>query len=178
MKEHIAFKIFKREREEYFPLYQTFLTAQHMSRTVPNGPKFSVYNFGEFCSGTKQVLRSILGVNGVPLSYVIRNIKCRLRNSALSCFTRDKKIYWKAPLNGANFEADNHRVWMYLLQRCRNTPGLIRIQRYKNNGREVWSALCRNHGVVDIEPPDDTTYKDDDYTYIIHHLPIYSDKYN
>ena len=89
-----------------------------MSRTVPNGPKFSVNNFDEYYSETKQVLRSILGVGGVPLSYVIRNMKCRPRNSALSGFTRDTKIYWKAPLVGANFEADNHRVWMYLLQRC------------------------------------------------------------
>ena len=56
MKEHIAFNIFEREREEYFPLYQTFLTAQHMSCTVPNGPKFSVNNFDKFYSGTKQVL--------------------------------------------------------------------------------------------------------------------------
>ena len=37
--------------------------------------------------------------------------------------------------------------------------------------------MCRNHGVVDIEPPDDTTYEDDAYTYIDHHLPIYSDIY-
>ena len=88
-----------------------------------------------------------------------------------------KKIYWKAPLNGANFEANNHQVWMYLLQQCRDTPGLIRIQRYIDNGREAWSALCRNHSVVDTEPPDDTTYEDDNYTYIIHHLPIYSDIY-
>ena len=89
-----------------------------MSRTVPNGPKFSVYNFGEFYSGSKQVLRSILGVGGVPLSYVIQNMKCRPRNSALHGFTRSKEIYWKAPLVGANFEADYYRVWMYLLQRC------------------------------------------------------------
>ena len=67
---------------------------------------------------------------------------------------------------------------MYLLQRCRDTPGLIRIQRYVDNGRAAWEALCRNHGVVDIEPPDYTTYEDDNYTYIIHHLPIYSDIYN
>ena len=51
MKEHIAFKIFKQERDEYFPLYQAFLTAQHMNSTVPNGPKFSINNFNEFYSG-------------------------------------------------------------------------------------------------------------------------------
>ena len=110
MKEHISSKIFKRERNEYLSLYQAFLTAQHISRTLPNGPKLSVYNFDKFYSGTKQVLRSILGVGGVPLSYVIQNVKCRPRNSALSGFTCDKKIYWKASLNGANFEADNHQV--------------------------------------------------------------------
>ena len=81
-----------------------------MSRTLPNGPKFSVYNFGEFYSGTKQVLQSILGVGGVPPSYVIQNMKSRPRNPVLCNLARDKKIYWKAPLNGANFRAGNHQV--------------------------------------------------------------------
>ena len=93
MKEHISSTIFRRERNEYFPLYQAFLTSQQMSRTLPNGPMFSVYNFNEFYSGTKQVLRSILGVGGVPLSYVIRNMKSRPRNPVLNNLTSDKKIY-------------------------------------------------------------------------------------
>ena len=68
MKEHKDATIFRRERNEYLRLYQAFLTAQQMSRTLPTGPKFSVNNFDEFYSGT---LRSILGVDGVPFSYVI-----------------------------------------------------------------------------------------------------------
>ena len=103
MEEHIAFKIFKRKREEYCPLYQTFLTAQHMSCTVPNGLKFSIDNFDEFCLGTKQVLRSILGVGGVPLSYVIQNIKCRPRNSTLSGFTCDKKDLLESTIEWCQF---------------------------------------------------------------------------
>ena len=128
MKEHKDSTIFRRGRNEYLPLYQTFLTAQHMSRTLPNRPKFSVYNFSEFYSGEKQVLPSILGVGGLPLSYVIQSMKSRPRNPVLNNLSCDKKICWRAPLNGANFWADNHQVWMYLLQRCRDTPGLIQIQ--------------------------------------------------
>ena len=178
MKEHKDATVFRREKDDYLLLYQTFLTAQHMSRTLPNGPMFSVHNFDAFYSGTKQVFQSILGVGGVPLSYVIQDMKNRPKHSVIENLPRDKKIYWRASFHGADFRADNHRVWMYLLQRCRDTPGLIRIQRYVDNGRAAWEALLRNHGIVDTEPPDYTTYEDGNYTYIIHHLPIYSDIYD
>ena len=81
---------------------------------------------------------------------------------------------------GAAFNADNRRVWTYLLHRCSNTPGWIRIQRYRatSNGREAWLALCRNHGVDNIEPPDEPSYEDDDYIYVNHKNPVYLDVYD
>ena len=178
MKENITSNVFRKEREQYFPLYQTFFIAQNTSRTIPNGSKSSMNDYDEFNSGTKQVLQSALGVGGGPLSYVIQSIKVRPRNSTLCSSTRRAKIYWKAPLVGAVFNTDNRCIWAYLLQRYQDTPGWIRIQRYRDNGRESWLALCRNHGVDDIEPPDDTPYEDDDYIYINHKLLIYFDVYD
>ena len=137
-------------------------------------------DYDEFNLGTKQVLKSVLGSVGAPLSYVIQNSKVSPRSSILCSSTRCTKIYWKAPLVGAVFNADNRRGWTYLLHRCRNTPGWIRIQRYRDtsNGREAWLALCLNHGVDDTELPDDPSYEDDDYIYINHKPPIYVDVYN
>ena len=81
---------------------------------------------------------------------------------------------------GAAFDADNLRVWTYLLHRCSNTPGWIRIQRYRttSNGRETWLALCRNHGVDNIEPPDEPSYEDDNNIYVNHKNPVYQDVYD
>ena len=179
MKERITSNNFKQEIIQYFPIYQTFLTAQNTSCIMPNGPKFSVNGYDEFNSGTKQVLQSVLGSGGAPLSYVIRNMKCRPRNSALRLSTRCNKIYWKAPLCGAVYNADNLCVLTYLLRQCRNTPGWVWIQQYRTagNGIEIWLALCRNHGVNDIESPGDPSYENDDYIYINHKLPIYIDVY-
>ena len=178
MKENFTSEDFKQEIQQYFPLYQTFLTAQSTSHTIPNGPKFSVNGFTEFKLGTIKILQSVLGDGGAPLSYVIRNNKDRPHITRDN--TRRTKIYWKAPMRGLVFDADNRRVWTYLLQQCQDTPGWIRIQRYRDtsNGREAWLALCRNHGFENKEPPDDPSYEDDDYTYINHKLPIYRDVYD
>ena len=179
MKENwIDSRDFEREIQQYFPIYQTFLIAQSTRHIIPNGPKFSVNDFTEFSLGTKEILQSVLGNGGAPLSYVIRNDKVRPRFTCDT--TRRTKIYWKAPMRGPVFDADNRRVWRYLLQRCQDTPGWIRIQRYRDtsNGREAWLALCHNHGFENKEPPDDPSYEDDDYTYINHKLPIYIDVYD
>ena len=123
MKEDFTSNDFGQEIEQYFPLYQTFLIAQSTSHTISNGPKFSVNDYNEFNLGTKQVLQSVLGSGGAPLSYVIQNIKVRPMNSTLRGSRRRAKTYWKAPLVGAVFNADNCPVWMYLIQRYQNTPG-------------------------------------------------------
>ena len=182
MKEYFTSNDFKREIQQYFTIYQDFLTAKSMSHTIPIGPKFSVDGWYEFSLGTERILQSILGDGGAPLSHVIRNNKVRPHisgdNTRNRHIPRSTKIYWKAPMRGTVFDADNRRVWTYLLQQCQDTPGLIRIQRYRNDGREAWLALCRNHGVENNEPPDDPSYEDDDYTYINHKLRIYKDIYD
>ena len=113
MKENFTSNDFKQEIQQYFPLYQTFLTAQSTSHTIPNGPKFSVNGFTEFSLGTKGILQSVLGDRGAPLSYVIQNNKDRPHITRDN--TRSTKIYWKAPMRGLVFDADNRRVWRYLL---------------------------------------------------------------
>ena len=126
----------------------------------------------------KRDFTSILGRKGVPLSYVIRNNKDRPVITPGS--TRCDKIYWKAPIVGAAFDADNLRVWTYLLHRCSDTPGWIRIQQYRatNNGRNASLVLCHNHGVENIVPPDEPSYEDNNYAYINHRNPEYHDIYD
>ena len=126
---------FRRDIDQYFRLYQAFLTAQSTNNFIPNGPKFSSDDWIGFKTGTKEILQSILGRKGVPLSYVIRDNTNRPVITPGS--TRRDKIYWNAPLVGAAFNADNLCVWTYLLHQCSGTPGWIRIQQYRatNNGR-------------------------------------------
>ena len=180
MREGMTSRDFQEEITQYFPLYHTFLIAQNASRIMPTGPRFSVDGYDEFYSGAQHIFRSILGGGGAPLSYVIRSGKYRPSTSFLRHASRNKKIYWKAPHRGAIYVADNLRVLTYLLDHCRDTPGWSRIQRYRDagDGREAWLALCRNHGVNDIEPQTDPTYEDDDYIYIDHRLPIYAPIYD
>ena len=121
MKENFTSTDFEQEIKQYFPLYQTFLIAQCTSHIIPNGPEFSLNGFTEFSLGTKQILQSVLGSRGAPLSYIIRNSKDRPHITRGS--TPRIKICWKAPMVGATFNADNRRVWTYLLQQCQNTPG-------------------------------------------------------
>ena len=81
---------------------------------------------------------------------------------------------------GAAFDVDNLCVRTYLLHRCSNTPGWIRIQQYRatSNGRKSWLALCRNHGVDNIESPDVPLYEDDNYIYVNHKNPLYLEVYD
>ena len=48
MKETISSIHFGQDIEQYFPLYQTFLTAQRTNHIIPNGPKFSLDDFIRF----------------------------------------------------------------------------------------------------------------------------------
>ena len=52
MKEHQFFIHFKRDKDEYFQLYQAFLTAQNNSNHIPHGPKFSSDVWIGFETGT------------------------------------------------------------------------------------------------------------------------------
>ena len=91
MKENIASIHFGQDIKQYFPLYQTFLTAQCTNHIIPNGPKFSSDDSIGFSLGTKEVLQSILGSRGAPLSYIIRNNKDHQHITRGS--TRRVKIY-------------------------------------------------------------------------------------
>ena len=143
---HLASQ-FRQEIDEYFQQYQAFVTAQGNSNCVPHGPPFSLDNWIGFETRTKDYFGSILGREGVPLSYVIRDNADH--PVLIPASSRHNKIYWNAPLFGAAFNADNLLVWTYLLHWCSKTPGWIRTQQYRatNNGRDPWFALCRNHGV-------------------------------
>ena len=127
--------------------------------------------------GTKDYLGFILGREGVPLSYVIRDNADRPVIAPGP--SHHNMIYWNAPLFGATFNADNLLVWTYLLHRWEKTPGWIRIQQYRatNNSRDAWFALSRNHGVVAIIRANEPSYKDDDYVYINHRDSTYPDIY-
>ena len=63
---------FRQDIDQYFQLYQTFVTAKNNSNLVPHGPQFSSDDWNGFKTGTKDYLGLILGSGGVPLSYVIR----------------------------------------------------------------------------------------------------------
>ena len=128
---------FRRDIDQYFQLYQAFLTAQSSNNFIPNKQKFSSDDWIGFKTGTKEIFHSILGQKGVPLSYVIQDNTNRPVITLGS--TRRNKIYWNAPLVGAAFNADNLLVWTYLLHQYSDTPGWIRIQQYRatNNGRNA-----------------------------------------
>ena len=141
MREPLSSIHFGQDTEQYFPLYLAFITAQSTNNVIPNGQKFSLDDWIGFKTGTKEILQSILGRKGVPLSYVIRD---NTNHPVITLgFTHRNKIYRNAPLVGAAFNDDDLCVLTYLLHRCSDTPGWIWIQQYRATITvEMLGLLC------------------------------------
>ena len=105
MNEHRLASQFRQNIDQYFQLYQTFVTARSNSDCVPHGRQFSLDNWNGFETEIKNCLGSILGRGGVPLSYIIRD---NMDHPVIAPgSSRHNKIYWNSPLFGATFNADN-----------------------------------------------------------------------
>lgn len=94
-----------------------------------------------------------------------------------------------APFLSPDFNADNHRIWTYLVHRCRETPIWACIQQYQetNNGRQTWLALrlCYGRGAAHNDGEvggievlkTELSYEDEDYKHIDHKDPKFDDVY-
>ena len=117
---HVAYQL-RQDFTPYINLYQAFIAAGINNDHVIHGPQFNMNDWSGFKTGTIDYLGSIQGSEGVPLSYILRDDI--LRPEITTDSLRDTKILWNAPLVATNFNTDNHRIWTYLAQQCRETLG-------------------------------------------------------
>ena len=124
---HVASQFTRDTITTYNWLYETFVASRDRGPPIL-GPIFDEDDWDGFETVTTACLNSVQGRGGVPLSYILRSDSLRPLITAAS--SRAIKILWNAPLQGTNFNADNHRVWACLARQCRETPGWRLIHQY------------------------------------------------
>ena len=114
------------------------------SKAATPGPLVSESTWTEWEPKFENYLSVIMGMNGVPLSYVVRKNDNPDRTGPHADFV-DETIAW-APLNGVNFEADRSTVQQYLVSFTTGemSEEWIKPLLRKKNGRLSMVAL-QNH---------------------------------
>ena len=93
---------------EYIQLYAvTSRATENTEFSV--GPNLNQTDWNSFSNGTEESLGTLIGKDGVPLSYIIRDDN--LGPAIGPTTTRASKIFWCAKFTGPSFCQDQDRVW-------------------------------------------------------------------
>ena len=105
---------------EYIQLYAVTSGATENTEFLV-GPNLDPTDWNSFSNGTEESLGTLIGKDGVPLSYIIRDNHLRPAiGPTTSCAS---KLFWCAKFAGPSFRQDQARVWGYLAQRLISTQG-------------------------------------------------------
>lgn len=109
-------------------------------QNIPNlsiGPNLNPADWHSFSNGSEESLGTLMGKDGVPLSYIIRDDN--LRPVIGPTTTRATKIFWGAQFRGPSCCQDQNRVWGYLAQRLDSTQGwnIVKTYQKSKNARQT-----------------------------------------
>jgi hypothetical protein len=119
--------------------------SETISRQATPGKLKDADNWDTWHQATENMLSLIPGVNGVPLSYVIRKVATPEPGEVYGTFTEE--CVARAPLTGAAFEADSRQAHQLILALVQGEIAEQWIKPFKKakDGRKDMMALIAHH---------------------------------